>query len=205
VPAIAGRGGQDVRAAAQAGGDAAGRDLAGQGRCPRAELSLRSRHGDLRDRRSGVPYFRGCGRSCPGPWPPQSVCPVSTSARTSRWTSPRGQAWARSSGRTKPRIRRPGQQPQHRLGEQVTVSSRPRLVETTSMVPRRWHLAAATFLKTAIPPRPEARSRLLYRAGEPWPGALPLTRLTGTAIRSGPCQHRRIRPGRPRTVLPCAG
>jgi len=73
------------------------------------------------------------------------------------------------------------------------------------LVPGLWHLAEATFLKTAIPLRPEARSRLLYRAGEAWPRALPLTRLTGTAIRSGPpCQHRGIRPGRPRTVLPCA-
>ena len=70
------------------------------------------------------------------------------------------------------------------------------------LVPGLWHLAEATFLKTAIPLRPEARSRLLYRAGEAWPRALPLTRLTGTAIRSGPpCQHRRLWPGR----LPCAG
>jgi membrane-associated phospholipid phosphatase len=52
----------------------------------------------------------------------------------------------------------------------------------------------------------KVRSRLLCRAGEAWPGALPLRRLTGTAIRSGrPRQHRRIRPGRPRTVLRCAG
>jgi hypothetical protein len=74
------------------------------------------------------------------------------------------------------------------------------------LVPGLWHLAEATFLKTATPLRPEARSRFLYRAGEAWPRALQLTRLTGTGIRSGPaCQHRRIWPGRPRTVLPCAG
>ena len=52
---IAGVGGQDVRAAWPAGGDGIGGDLAWQGRCPRAELSLRSRHGDLCDRRSGGP------------------------------------------------------------------------------------------------------------------------------------------------------
>jgi hypothetical protein len=98
----------------------------------------------------------------------------------------------------------PGNSPSPR--EQITVSPRPQFVETVSMVPWLWHLAATTFLKTAIPLRPEACSRLLCRAGEAWPGALPLRRLAGTAIRSGrPRQHRRIRPGRPRTVLRCAG
>jgi membrane-associated phospholipid phosphatase len=45
-----------------------------------------------------APTSKAGGRPCPGPWPPRSACPVSTSARTSRWTSSRGRAWARSSG-----------------------------------------------------------------------------------------------------------
>jgi PAP2 superfamily len=62
---IAGVGGQDVRAAWPTRGDGTGRDLAWQGRCPRAELSLRSRHGDLCDRCSGGPYFKGWWKVLP--------------------------------------------------------------------------------------------------------------------------------------------
>ena len=50
---IAGGRGQDVCAAWPTRGDSTGRDLAWQFRCSWAELSLRSRHGDLRDHRSG--------------------------------------------------------------------------------------------------------------------------------------------------------
>ena len=52
---MAGGRGQDVCAASPARGDSAGRDLARQLRCSWAELSLRSRHGDLRGHRSGDP------------------------------------------------------------------------------------------------------------------------------------------------------
>jgi membrane-associated phospholipid phosphatase len=46
-------------------GDAAGCDLAGQLRCPRAELSLRPRHGDLRDHRFGVPLVQSWWKALP--------------------------------------------------------------------------------------------------------------------------------------------
>jgi hypothetical protein len=154
-----------------------------------------------------TPYSKAGGR--PLPWAlAAAVCLFPCLPRRALPTGRRrgGRPGHLHRGRAKPRIRRAGQQSQHRPREQITVSSPARFAETASMVPGLWHLAAATFLKAAIPLRPEARSRLLYRAEDGWPRALLLTRLTGTAIRSGrPCQHRRIRPGRPSTVLPCAG
>jgi membrane-associated phospholipid phosphatase len=45
-----------------------------------------------------APTSKAGRRSCAGPWPPRSACHVPTSVRTSRWTSPRGRAWACSSG-----------------------------------------------------------------------------------------------------------
>ena len=170
-------------------------------------LSLRPRHGDLRDHRSGGTHLQrpveglalGPGRcGLPVPCIPWRALPVGRRRGVRPGHVHRGRA--------KPRIRCTGQQPQHRLRERITVSSRARLVETASTVPGLWRLAAATCLKTAIPLWAEARIRLLYRTKEPWPGALPLTRLTGTAIRSGrPCQHRDSGPGRRGRVLPCAG
>lgn len=45
-----------------------------------------------------APTSKAGERSCLGRWPPRSACHGCTSGRTSPWTSPRGRAWACSSG-----------------------------------------------------------------------------------------------------------
>ncbi len=45
-----------------------------------------------------APTSKAGERSCLGRWPQRSACHGCTSGRTSPWTSPRGRAWACSSG-----------------------------------------------------------------------------------------------------------
>ena len=45
-----------------------------------------------------APTSKASERSCLGRWPPRSACHGCTLGRTSPWTSPRGRAWACSSG-----------------------------------------------------------------------------------------------------------
>ncbi len=77
-----------------------------------------------------APYFKSWWKVLPWAWPPQCACHVCISARTSHWMSPRGRAWACSSGRAEPRIRRTRRRSPHRPCQRTTVSSRAGLVET---------------------------------------------------------------------------